>query len=139
MSYGTAESRLWVGIFFAAWVAFILVVEIVLLVMRGQGKNVPTLSIYVKDGSLFAGFAPVAYGIMGGHWFVNWPLTSKPWFTGWWVWVAAMVVVIASDAILWGRPRSEYPDWLRVVRHPGVLLLVGVALGAFCWPQRGDL
>jgi hypothetical protein len=138
MSYDPA-SRIWTGIFFALWVALILVAEVVLLIGRGQGRDWPTLSIYVKDGALFAGFAPVVYGILGGHWFVSWPMASKPWFQGWPVWVALLVVVMASDVLLWGKPHVSYPMWLRVVRHPGVLLLVGIAAGALCWPQRTEL
>ena len=139
MNYGTPQSRLWIGIFFAVWVGILLAAEVVLLIGRGAGRDWPTLSIYMKDGALYAGFAPVALGILAGHWWINWDIGSRPWFAGWPVWVALLVVVMASDIILWGKPHTDYPAWLRVVRHPGVLLFLGLAAGALCWPQRVEL
>lgn len=120
------------------WLAW----EFVLVYGRAKGKGWDTISIVLKDAGLRSCAVPYSVGVLCGHWWLNWPRSSSPWFAGWWVWASVLVLAAGSDLAAWrwaDRPRETWPGWLRVLRYPGLWLLVGVFLGALCWPQRASL
>ncbi len=114
--------------------------ELVLVAGRAAGKRWATISMVGGRRAPQINALPLAWGILGGHVFWLWPRVSSPWFAGWWVWAGTLAAVFAADLALWSHDeaaRARWPAWARLLRHPGLWLLVGVALGHWTWAQRG--
>jgi len=120
----------------AAWLAW----ELVLVWGRARGEGWATISIVLKDAAMKACVLPFGIGLLSGHWFVLHDLWDRStWFSGWWLWVAVASALLLVDVLLWGHAREAWPLWARVVRYPGLWLVVGVVLGFAAWPQRAVL
>lgn len=114
--------------------------ELVLLVGRRLGKRWATISMVAGRRSPQLNVIPYGWGLLGGHGLWVWPRLSSPWFSGWPVWVAVLSGVLVADIALWRQDeedRARWPRWARILRNPGLWLLLGVALGHLTWPQRG--
>lgn len=104
-------------------------------------KQTP-ISIFLKDGGLKFMFVPYGWGVLTGHFFLTYdmktvPFGDKAW---WWLgWVVIAVAVIVSDIFLSGMAREAMPGWLRIVRAPFLMLMLGMASGLLFWPQRVNL
>jgi hypothetical protein len=100
------------------------------------------ISEFMKDGALKFMFVPYGWGVLTGHFFMtadvtNQPFGMKPW---WWLgWVIIAVIVIASDIFLSGGVRATWPSWLRIIRTPQLMCMVGIAAGFLFWPQRVNM
>lgn len=118
--------------------AVMLAWELLLL----QQKLTP-ISVVMKDAALASCLLPFGWGLMGGHWWVVHDLWDRStWFAGWPLWVAVACALAGWDVWMHFYSATSRPEWhpvMRVVRYPGLWLLVGAALGAFAWPQRAIL
>lgn len=100
------------------------------------------ISVFMKDGAVKFMFVPYGWGVLSGHFFLTYsfkdqPFGDKPW---WWLgWAVLAVAVIASDIFLSGVAREALPSWLRILRTPFLMLMVGMAAGFLFWPQRTNL
>lgn len=126
-----AGAALWLG-----W-------ELVLVAGRAKGEGWETISMVLKNFALRANVLPFAWGLLGGHLFVAWDIVDeRPWFGGWWAWVATACLLLCVDVVLALAPvpdRALWPAWARVLRYPGLWVVWGVAMGFATWPQRARL
>ena len=100
------------------------------------------ISVFLKDAGVKYMFLPYGWGVLGGHFFLTYgmnqsPFGDKPY---WWLgWVVIAVALILSDIFLAGAVRATLPGWLRILRTPYLMLMVGLAAGLLFWPQRVEL
>lgn len=122
------------AVLLAPWALF-LVWEIYVLVRRGQDKRVKTISMVARDYGHRLSSLVYAWGFMAAHWW--WPSTfyAAPWASvlGW----VVLVLLLIQDVFCWSHPRAEWPVWLKVQRHPVVILVAGLLAGVFLFPQMG--
>jgi hypothetical protein len=103
--------------------------------------NAP-ISIYLKDHALNAPWLPFLWGVLTAHLFAtssaqSAPFGDKPW---WWVvWVIVGLGLIVASWWTWNVPREQFAGPLRILLAPMMLLMVGMACGFLCWPQKVDL
>lgn len=116
-----------------------LIWEIILLIWRGKGWDVDTISMVAKDRALQLSSLPFIWGGMAGHWWftwkVPWTYSPVPPITFW----ALVVGCLVWDILLWSTPYGSLPWALRLVRWPGMMLFLGLLAGAFLFPQRGNV
>ena len=100
------------------------------------------ISLFMKDGAVKFMFVPYGWGVLTAHFFMTYdmrtvPFGDKAW---WWMgWALLAVGIILSDVFLSGTAREALPSWLRILRTPYMMLLVGMAAGFLFWPQRVNL
>ena len=111
-----------------------LVLELWLVFTKQQ-----PISIFMKDGALKFMFVPYGWGVLTGHMFMTVGMKDRPFGDGawWWLgWAIIAVIIILSDIFLAGGVRESWPSWLRIVRTPYLMTMVGIAAGFLFWPQR---
>ena len=118
------------GVTAAVWLAY----ELYLVATHQE-----PISVFMKDGALKFMFVPYGWGVLTGHFFMtvgmkDRPFGNDPW---WWLgWVIIALVVIGSDIFLAGAARETLPSWLRILRTPFLMCMVGIAAGHLFWTQR---
>ena len=115
-----------------------LVWEIALLILRGNGHDVKTISMQAKDlgaGGLTA--IVFAWFGLGSHYWITWtrPTWSFPWLGV--VFWALLVGFLAMDIFThWNV--VNWPAWMRWVRYTPIVAAFGILCGWALFPQRGS-
>lgn len=110
--------------------------EIYLLVRRGNGHKVKTLSMQARDYGHKLTSVVWIWGAMSGHWW--WPAPAlAPVALGVFFWLIALGLV-GWDAILWRREVWAYGKWLKRARWPILWLVLGLLAGRFLFPQMAS-
>jgi hypothetical protein len=111
-----------------------LVLELWLVFTKQQ-----PISVFMADGALRFMFVPYGWGVLTGHFFMTTDMQTTPFGARnwWWLgWAILAVAVIVSDIFFSGAVRETMPSWLRIVRTPFLMCMVGIAAGFLFWPQR---
>jgi hypothetical protein len=108
--------------------------EIALLVMRGRGLEVGTISMVAK-GLSYGGLAALAYFAAGmtTHWFVTWrrPVWQTP-LPGVAFWLLGVAYLVTD--LVWPTPHGGTGWWLWL-RYPAVVAGIGALAGWGLFPQ----
>lgn len=125
-----------VGTFFLpVWLAW----ELLLLKWRGQGMDVGTISIVMKQRAYELNFIPFFWASMMAHWWFNWqrtPVWSVPYPAI--VFWALLAGTLALDValVLTHHPYGTLAAWAKVLRSPMVQCGLGILAAYFLFPQR---
>ncbi len=123
-------------IFWGFWPIW-LIWELILLKLREQNPSVDLISMVARDRSYQFTALAFTWGSLAAHYWVNW--RTLPWDSEipaviFWVLITAACI---WDYHLWDRAYETLPFWMRFVRFPGTMLMLGLFNGAFLFPQRG--
>jgi hypothetical protein len=124
-------------IFFGFWPIWIIW-ELALLIMRGHSPSVGLISMIARDRAYQFSFIPLAWGSLAAHFWANWHVLP-PW-DGWWCGVIFFGLLVACagwDWYLIDTPYDQMGFFMRLLRWPGNMLLLGLLNGIFVFPQRG--
>lgn len=131
----TTINRITLGLFLGLpWAPF-LIWELVLLYLRGKGIYVQTISMVAKDYGPHMNSVVYLWAGLATHYWWN----GQAWATvigGVSFWVIALLLVI-FDVCLWPTDKANWAQWLTVLRHPGLWMILGALAGRFLFPQRG--
>lgn len=109
--------------------------EIYLLVRRGQGVRVATISMVARDRAVHLCSVIYAWGGMAAHWW--WPGANHATVAGSVVFWIALVGFLIQDIVLWRTQAQWWPLWLQWQRKPILILALGFIAGKFLFPQKG--
>jgi len=125
---------------FIVWIAILpvwLVWEIVLLVKRGQGVAVRTLSMVAQKRGWQLTAVVYFWTAMPIHWWVPLHWGSTAGGIAFW---ALQLALFGWNIATWkatGAPLAEWAPWRRWVNWPVWYLVVGPLAAAFLFPQAG--
>lgn len=135
MRIGTAFLLFATGVVWLAW-------ELVTIYARQPGEGWATISVVMSNAALKSNALPFGVSLMIGHWWINWDRgDARAPFEAWPVWVVVLALLAIADAgvAIWAPARPTWPHWARVLRYPGIWVIVGIVLGPLTWPQRAPL
>lgn len=126
-------NTLTLGVLLAPWVLF-LGWEIYVLIRRASDHGVGTISMVARDYAHRLTCLVYVWGMCATHWF--WPSPFyAPLLANVMAWVL-LVCLLIQDVVVWPHPRSEWPLWLKIQRHPALTLGAGLLSGALLFPQK---
>ncbi len=128
----TDTLTLWILLFpWALWLGW----EVYLLVRRGQGVRVKTISMVARDHGPRISSVLYCWSGMAAHWW--WPGDHHAAVWGSIAFWALVLVLLAEDVYLWGIDVKWWPVWLQWQRKPVLILALGFIAGKLLFPQKG--
>lgn len=124
-------------VFVSMWPIYLLW-EIALLLLRGKGIHVDTISMVARDRAYQMNSMVFAWCGLAAHYWLNWykyPTWESPIpAVIFWLLVAG---TLTADILLWEHPYSQLPSLVRAFRAPRVQVFWGMACGFLLFPQPG--
>ncbi len=113
----------------------LLALEIYLLVRRGQGVSIATISMVLRDRATHISSVVFFAGGMCSHWWWPGDVQATRWGSvAFWVLIVALLM---EDAYLWHVAPNWWPKWLQWQRKPILVLAAGFIAGKLLFPQVG--